>query len=125
MDLFTGLATLAIGFYRAKRESDQEIKQNEAWFKLSLSLMGTGLVTFLGIFSVAGLGALAAGSAPWVCFLTALFVASGTTAAAILSMWKRSTLARGIPILAPMSVEKEVLQGGFAYTEPKQTTGGK
>lgn len=128
MDFFTGLATLAIGFYRAKRETDQEIRHNEAWFKLSLSIFGTALVVFLGAFGSAGLGALKLEYAPLTAFMFAVFTASGVTAAAILLLWKSSSQTKGIPIIALMGTEQKVLEGGFALTipaEPNKTKGGK
>lgn len=114
MGIFSAIATVIVGWMGVNKGA----KLAEDWFKQGMSLFGTALVSFFGIFGAAGLAALQAGAAPWVCLLTALFVASGATAAAVLTLWKMSPLTKGIPILAPMQVEQKVLEGGFALTEP-------
>ena len=61
---------------------------------------------------------LASGQHFAVALTGGFFAAALATAAAVLALWKRSTLTRGIPILAPMKVEEEVLKGGWALTVP-------
>jgi len=116
----TAISNLIVGLYRAQRESSQIIAQRDEWFKLSLSIFGTALVSFMGTLGATGGAALLAGIDPWMALASGFFSACLTTAAAILMLWKRSTLTRGIPILAPMKVEEQVLQGGFALTIPAE-----
>ncbi len=114
MGIFNAIATVIVGWMSVNKGA----KLAEQWFKQGMSIFGTALVSFLGIFGAVGAGALQTGATPWVCLLTALFAASMATAAAVLALWKRSTLTRGIPILSPMQVEQKVLESDFAYTEP-------
>lgn len=125
INILGAIATLVAGLYRAKKEGDQIVEQRDQWFKLSLSIFGTAFVTFFGMFGAAGLAALKTGDSPLVSLIIAVFAASGSMAAAVLMLWKYSSLTKGIPILAPTLVEQKVLEGGFAYTEPNKTTGGK
>ena len=114
MGIFDAMAKVIVGWMQVNKAS----KLAEEWFKQGMSLFGTAIIAFLGIFGATGLAATQSGHEPWIAFMYALFTASGGTAAAILALWKRSTLTKGIPILSPMSVEQKVLEGGFAYTEP-------
>lgn len=121
MGIFNAIATVIVGWMGVNKGA----KLAEDWFRQGMSIFGTGIVTFLGIFGASGLGALKLEYAPLTALMFALFTASGATAAAILTLWKWSPLTKGIPILAPMQVEQKVLEGGFAYTEPSKSTGGK
>lgn len=121
MGIFNAIATVIVGWMSVNKGA----KLAEDWFKQGMSLFGTGIIAFLGIFGSAGLGALKLEYAPLTAFMFALFTASGATAAAILALWKWSPLTKGIPILAPMSVEQQVLEGGFARTEPADSKGDK
>ena len=115
------LAQLVAGLYREHRESSQILKQRDEWFRLSLSLFGTAFVTFFGMLGIVGGSTLAAGQPFAVAFFGGFFAACLAMAAAVLALWKRSALTRGIPILAPMKVEKEVLEESWSLTEPAKT----
>lgn len=121
--LFTFLAQTIAGLYQAKVEADQTVRQREQWFKLSLSLAGTSFVTFWGTWGAAGMSLLASGQAPAAALIGGFFVAALATAAAVLALWKRSALTRGIAILASMRVEEEVLKGNVAITTPAEPAG--
>lgn len=114
MGIFGAISSVIVGWMQVNKAS----KLAEDWFRQGMSLFGTALVAFLGIFGTAGVAALQSGLEPLPALAYALFAASGGTAAAILALWKRSSLTKGIPILAPMSVEQKVLEGGYVYTEP-------
>lgn len=121
MGIFNALAAVIVGWMGVNKGA----KLAEAWFEQGMSIFGTAFVAFFGIFGAAGLGALKLGYSPLASLMFALFSGSGAMAAAVLALWKHSALTRGIPILAPMQVEKQVLEGSFALTEPAKTTGGK
>jgi len=135
------LAQMVAAMIMANRVSKEIVEHADDWFKFSLSLTGTAFVTFLGVWGASGLALLGIQNAvplsglpaqagigipPWpvavamcVIALTGGFLAGCLAcAAAVLALWKRSPLTRGIPILAPMKVEEKVLQGGFVLTEP-------
>lgn len=121
MNIFGALATVIVGYMGIRKGE----KLAEEWFRQGMSLFGTVLIAFLGFFGAAGLAATQMGYTPMGCFMFALFTAAGGTAAAVLALWKRSSLLKGIPVLSPMQVEKAVLETGFVYTEPSLSDGGK
>ena len=110
MMFLTGLAELIVGLYRAHRESGKQMEVAEQWMKLGMSIFGTAFVSFFGVFGIVGGSMLASGQHFAVALTGGFFAAALATAAAVLALWKRSTLTRGIPILAPMKVEEEVLK---------------
>ena len=117
----TGIAELIGQLYRAHRESGKQMEIADQWFKLGMSVFGTAFVTFFGMLGIVGGSTLAAGQPFAIAFFAGFFAACATTAAAVLNLWKRSALTRGIPILAPMKVEEKVLQDSWSMTEPAKT----
>jgi len=118
--LFGAIAQLVGSLYGAHRVSSKVIEQADEWFKLSLSLSGTAMVTFLGIFGTVGAATLASGQTVAVSVAVGLFAGSSATAAAVYGIWRRSSLTKGIPILAPMKVAQDEMQAGTVYLEPKK-----
>jgi hypothetical protein len=123
--MFGALAQLVAGAIIGARASSQIVKQADEWFRLTLSLTGTGTVAFLGIFGAAGGAALAAGASLLLAIATALFTASSATAAIIYALWRKHPLTKGIPIMAPMKVAKDAMGLDTVYIEPSKSTGGK
>lgn len=76
----------------------------QAWIRLGVSLLGTGLVTFVGMFGITGLLTFkdfgAAGS-----FMIALYTACIVTSTTLLFLWRRTKLTKGIPIAVPGEIE--------------------
>ena len=112
--MLTALSTIIVGIFGVLKKTEQKW----AWFRFGASLFGTAFISFWGTWGAVGGGALAAGAEPLLALISGFFVGALTMATAILALWKRSALTKGIPILAPMKVEEELLKDeGFVYTE--------
>jgi hypothetical protein len=133
MNFLTALAQLVAGLYGAHKVTSKLVEEADDWFKLSLSLFGTGFVCFFGSLGIVGgaafTAATTAGVHPWLAFVISLgggfFAACLSMAVGVSYLWKRSPLTRGIPLLSPMKVEEKVLEGGYTLTVPADSTGGK
>ena len=108
------ISTIIVGIFGVMKKG----KRRWAWFRFAMSIFGTAFVSFWGTWGVIGGGALTAGAEPIVALATGFFAGALTMATAVLALWLRSPLTKGIPILAPMKVEENLLdEDGFVYTE--------
>lgn len=122
------IAQLVAGALVGARASSQVVKQADSWFRLTLGLSGTALVTFLGVFGGTGGAAFTAatekGLDPFACVAlgvgAGLFTASAATAGAIYGIWRRSELTKGIPLFAPVKVAQDEMNASMVYLEPKK-----
>jgi hypothetical protein len=89
------LATLAIGWYRTGKL--------QGWIRLLASCLVTAFVTFFGTFGLI-VGALV-NSGGVNALVIGLAAASTAMALSVLSLWLRSPLTKGIPILYPGKIE--------------------
>ncbi len=110
----TALSQLIVGVHGIHKN----VKLKWAWFRFGSSIAGTAFISFWGTWGVVGGGALASGAEPLLALISGFFAGALTMATAVLALWKRSPLTKGIPIMAPMKVEEELLKDeGFVYTE--------
>lgn len=114
------IAQLVAGALVGARASSRVVKHADQWFELTMSLGGTSLVTFLGIFGAVGGATLAGGASVSVSIATGLFMGCSATAAAIYGIWRRSTLTKGISLLAPMRVAQDELDTDTVLIEPRK-----
>ena len=108
------IGQLLVGGYSVHKK----LKQREAWFKTIASIVGTGFVSFWGTLGAVGETLLANDVEPVLALIGAFFAACLAMAAMVLYLWKRSPMTKEIPIVAPMRVEKEVLESEKVYTHP-------
>lgn len=104
---------MIVGGYRVWKEH----KQRKRWFQTVMSIVWTGIISFLGTFGSVGGGMLADGSDPILAAATGTFAGALSAAAMMTFLWKKSPMTKDIPLAVPMPVEEKVLEGGQVYTE--------
>jgi len=109
------IARIIVGVHSTKAS----IKLKDAWFKFGMSIFGSAFVSFWGTMGATGGVMVASDYDPILALVTAFFAGSFSMAGTILALWKRSSLTKGIPIMAPSIVEEKVLEESYTYTEPK------
>ena len=114
IDPFSAIATFGLGLIKNG--------QLQGWCRLAASLIATAFVTFFGTFGIAVVGLIQTNSAAPLTL--GLAYASISMSVAVLSLWLRSPLTKGIPILYPGKIEsarlKELGDSGEVYNPNDQ-----
>lgn len=97
MDPFNAIGNFAIGLIRTGKI--------QGWIKLAASCAATAFVTFFGIFGLSLTAALQSGTLAGQAIALSLGYASVAMAISVLSLWLRSPLTKGIPILYPGRID--------------------